>query len=176
MDKFSVLDWFYKVKANPKEGAPLVIILVLAIFLIYKHGYSPKVKLLAREVRKLKGVQGQINQLHSATQNADEIALEIEEQKVKFERAKNLCYGKNDLTTFLRRIRELTSLSQIEIRGINPRPLTKKSIGGIEAEELGVSFNFKGDIVKLGFFLRLLEIEDKLTFLDLPDLVADENG
>lgn len=176
MDNFSVLEWYYKIKSNPKDGAPIIVIMALVLFLGYKNLYAPKVQLLAREDRKLKGLQGQLNQIQSATQNADEIGLEIEEQKFRFERAKKLCYSKNDITAFLRRIRELANLSQLEIKSINPQPLAKYKIGEIETELLTVSFSFQGDIVKLAFFIRLLELEEKITFIKLPQLVTDDKG
>jgi hypothetical protein len=176
MDNFSILEWYYKVKSEPKEAAPLIVIILLVVFLGYKNLYAPKALLLVREERKLKGAQGQLNQIQSATQNADEISLEIEEQKYKFERAKKLCYGKNDITAFLRRVRELATLSKIDIKSINPQPLTKYMVGEIETELLTVSFNFQGDIVKLGIFMRMLELEEKITFLKLPQLSADDKG
>lgn len=176
LENFSLIDKINKIKSEPKEALPLVVILLTLVFLGYKQLYAPKVVELNKELRKLKGLQGQLGQIQSASQNVDEISLNIEEQKLKFEKAKGLCYKKSEMTAFLRRIRELATHAKIDIKSINPQPLTKLMVGEIETEQLAVTFGFSGDLVKLGVFLRMLELEEKITFTNLPKLVPNNNG
>jgi hypothetical protein len=49
-------------------------------------------------------------------------------------------------------------------------------MGEISVEKLPVSIYFTGDIVTLGTFLRLIEKEEKITFLSLPSLSPNASG
>jgi Tfp pilus assembly protein PilO len=176
LENFSLVDKINQIRNEPKGALPLVVIILTIVFLGYKQLYAPKVVELNKELKKYKGLQGQLGQLQNASQNVDEITLNIEEQKLKFEKAKALCYRKSEMTAFLRRIRELANNAKIDIKSINPQPLTKLMVGEIETEQLAVTFGFSGDLVKLGIFLRMLELEEKITFTNLPKLVPNSNG
>ena len=176
MAEFSITEWLEKAKQDNKQAAIPIIVIITVVFLGYKLFYSPKKVELLKQEKRIKSLQAEMAKVQNATTNADDITAEIESQKKKFENAKKLCYKKSEMTYYLRHIKDLATKANITIKSINPRPLIPINIGQIHAEELPVSFAFEGDIVKLGTFLRLIELEDKITYLKLPKLIANKNG
>lgn len=175
-EEFSITKWLAKAKEDPKVAAQPVLIVVGIFFGGYKALYAPKTIELLKQEKKTKGIEGQIKRLESAVENLEDIKLEIEEKKSAWKKARELCYRKSEVTKFLRRIRELAQLAGIPVKSVNPQTITKLNLGEISVEKLPVSIFFNGDIVKLGTFMRLLEKEEKITFMSLPTLMPNASG
>ncbi len=173
---FSLSEWLKKAKDDPKLAAqPLVVVLALA-FGGYKGLYAPKVAELLKEEKKIKGIESNIKKLQAAADNIEDIKLDIETKKAAFAKSLKLCYRKSEMTSFLRRVRELSSQAGIPIKSVNPQPLSPIQIGEVTAEKFPVSFSFSGDLIQIGTFLRLIEKEEKLTFLSMPNLKPNASG
>lgn len=175
-EEFSITDWLAKAKEDPKVAAQPLIIAVAVLFGGYKALYSPKVIELAKEEKKVKSIETNIKKVKSAVENIEDIKLDIEDKKEKVTKAKSQLYRKSEMTKFLRRVRELATKAGIEIKSVNPQPIAPVNLGNITAEKLPVSFSFDGDMKKLGIFLRLIEKEEKLTFINLPNLTPNASG
>lgn len=175
-EEFSITEWLKTAKNDPKVAAqPLIIVAALA-FGGYKTLYAPKVIELGKEVKKNQRIEGEIKSLESAVENLDDIKLDIEEKKGAWEKAQKLCYKKSEMTAFLRRIRELAQQSGLNIKTVNPQAITQIKAGEIIVEKFPVSFFFTGDLTLLGTFLRLIEKEEKITFISLPMLTPNASG
>lgn len=175
-EEFSITDWLKKAKEDPKVAAqPLVIVIGLA-FGGYKGLYAPKVIELTKEERKTKAVEAQIRDVQAAVDDRENILLDIEEKKAKLNKAVKLCYRKSEMTSFLRRVRELAAQAGIPIKTVKPLPLSPVTIGNVAAERCTVTFGFSGDLIQLATFLRLVEKEEKITFLDMPNLSPNASG
>lgn len=173
---FSLSEWLKKAKDDPKLAAqPLVIVLALA-FGGYKALYAPKVLELAKEEKKIKGIESSIKNLQAAADNVEDIKLDIEDKKSNFAKSLKLCYRKSEMTSFLRRVRELSAQAGIPIKSVNPQPLSQLQIGETAVEKFSVSFGFSGDLIQLATFLRLIEKEERLTFLSMPTLKPNASG
>ncbi len=175
-EEFTITDWLKKAKDDPKVAAqPLVIIAAIA-FMGYKFLYSPKVTELAKEIKKNKGVEAQIQTVESAVENLESIKLDIEERKAKWSTALKVCYRKSEMTAFLRRIRELAQKAGITVKSVNPQAIAPQQVGKIATEKFPVSFFYTGDLVQLSIFLRLVELEEKVTFISIPPLTPNASG
>jgi Tfp pilus assembly protein PilO len=175
-EQVNITEWLAKAKEDPKLAAQPVIIVAALFFLGYKFLYAPVTSELQKQERKTKRVEGQIKKVESAADNLDDLKLEIEEKKAEWKKAQKLCYKKSEMTKFLRRIRELAELAGIPVKSINPQSISPMKMGEISVEKLPVSIYFTGDIVTLGTFLRLIEKEEKITFLSLPSLSPNASG
>ena len=51
LENFSLIDKINKIKSEPKEVLPLVVIILTLVFLGYKQLYAPKVVELNKELR-----------------------------------------------------------------------------------------------------------------------------
>jgi Tfp pilus assembly protein PilO len=175
-EQVNITEWLAKAKEDPKLAAQPVIIVAALFFLGYKFLYAPVTKKLMLQERRTKKVEGQIKRVESAADNLDDLKLEIEEKKAEWKKTQQLCYKKSEMTKFLRRIRELAELAGIPVKSINPQSISPMKMGEISVEKLPVSIYFTGDIVTLGTFLRLIEKEEKITFLSLPSLSPNASG
>lgn len=142
----------------------------------YKFLYSPKVIELTKEIKKNQRIEADIKTVESAIENLEDIKLDIEDRKAKWNLAQQLCYKKNEMTTFLRRVRELAQKAGINVKTVNPRALSSMQVGKISVENLPVSFFYTGDLVQMGIFLRLVEMEQKVTFISIPPLAPNASG
>ena len=132
---FSLSEWLKKAKDDPKLAAqPLVVVLALA-FGGYKGLYAPKVTELLKEDKKIKGIEANIKKLQAAADNIEDIKLDIETKKATFAKSLKLCYRKSEMTSFLRRVRELSSQAGIPIKSVNPQPLSQIQIGEVTVEK-----------------------------------------
>lgn len=172
----NITEWLAKAKEDPKLAAQPVIIILALFFGGYKVLYSPQTVLLKRQAKKTDRVKGEIKKLKSAVENLEDIKLEIEEKKNAWKKTQGLCYRKSRMTQFFKRIRELAKLAGIPVKSVNPQPITEIQFGEIKVEKLPVSIFFTGDLVKLGVFFRLIEKEEKITFLSLPSLRPNASG
>lgn len=175
-EQASLTQWLAKAKEDPKVAAQPVVIILALFFGGYKGLYAPKVAELQKQEKKTKGVEGNIKKLESAVENLEDIKLDIEEKKNAWKKAQSLCYRKSEITKFLRRVRELAEMAEVPVKSVNPQAISKIPLGEIEVEKLPVSIFFTGDLVKLGVFLRLIEKEEKITFLSLPNLTPNASG
>ena len=175
-EEINITKWLAQAKEDPKVAAQPVVIALGIFFAGYKVLYAPKVGELAKQEKRTKGIEGQIKNLESAVENIEDIKLEIEETKNSLKKAKNLCYRKSEMTKFMRRVRELAKLADIPVKSVNPQTIVGLKLGEFAVEKLPVSIFFTGDLVRLGTFLRLVEKEEKITFLNLPTLVPNASG
>lgn len=176
MANFSIIEWLQNAKQDPKQAAVPLVVLATIIFFIYNFSYKPvKIKLLKKE-KEIKSIKSELSNLKSASSNKDEIELNIANQKKKFDNSTKLCYKKNEITSYLRHVREIATKSGIKVKSIIPKPQTPIQVGNISVEQLPVSFNFEGDLKNLGIFLRMIELEEKVTFIKLPKLIANKEG
>ncbi len=174
--EINITEWLAKAKEDPKLfGQPVVIALAI-FFAAFKGFYSPQKVLLDKQLKKNARIEKDINKVESAVKNIEDIKLEIEEQRAKWEKTQKLFYNKIEITKFLRRVKELGNKIGLKIRSVNPQPAEPLKIGEFSAEKLPVAFSFSGDLVTLGSFLRLVEKEEKLTFLTLPPLTPNASG
>lgn len=175
-EKINITEWLAKAKEDPKLAAQPLIIIGGLFFAGYKVLYSPQTLELFRQERRTKKVVGDVQRLESAVQNVEDIKLDIQEKKQAWEDAQKSCYKKSQMTKFLRRVRELAKIAGVPIKSVNPQTITKTKVGEISVEELPVSIYFTGDLVKLGTFLRLIEKEEKITYIELPNLMPNASG
>lgn len=175
-EEFKISEWLAKAKEDPKVAAQPLVIIAAVLFGGYKFAYSPKVVELGKELKKNQKIEADIKKVQSAVNNIEDIKLDIEEMKARFNKAKTMCYRKSDMTAFLRRVRELALKAGIEVKSVNPLPISPLSLGGMPAERFSVSFYYTGDLLKLGTFMRLVELEEKITFLNMPTLSPNASG
>ncbi|EKD84172.1 MAG: hypothetical protein ACD_39C00206G0001, partial [uncultured bacterium] len=136
---FSISEWLKKAKNDPKVAAqPLVIVAALA-FGGYKGLYAPKAAEILKEEKKIKGIEANIKKVQSAVDNIEDIKLDIEDKKSKLSQAVKKCYRKSEMTSFLRRVRELATQAGIPIKSVNPQPLTQEKLGLATVEKFPVS-------------------------------------
>lgn len=175
-EEFKISEWLAKAKEDPKVAAQPLIIVAAVLFGGYKFAYSPKVIELDKELKKNKKVETDIKSVQSAVNNIEDIKLDIEEKKASFNKAKTMCYRKGEMTSFLRRVREIAQKAGIEVKSVNPQPISPIAMGEIAMEKFPVSFFYTGDLTTLGTFLRLIELEEKITFLTMPTLSPNASG
>lgn len=175
-EEFSLSDWLKKAKDDPKLAAQPLVIVVGLIFGGYKVLYAPKVAELLKEEKKVKGIEANIRNVQSAVDNIEDIKLDIEDKRAAFAKSLKLCYRKSEMTSFLRRVRELAAKSGIPVKSVNPQPMTQLAIGNTTVEKFPVKLSFSGDLVQLGTFLRLIEKEEKVTYISMPTLKPNASG
>lgn len=175
-EEFSLTEWIKKAKSDPKLIAPPIVIVLGVIYGGYKFLYAPQVKALTKISRQMKGTASEVRNLRQAIENIEDIKLDVAEKKANLEKSLKLCYKKSEVTNYLRRVRELAMQAGIPVKSINPRPPAPVKVGPISAEQIQVAFNFSGDLVQLGTFLRLIEKEQKITYCDLPNLKPNASG
>lgn len=175
-EEINITDWLKKAKEDPKNLAPPVVIVLALLFLGHKFLYAPKTIELKKVDRNLKRIEREINGIESAVESIEDIKLDIAEKKAQLNKILKLCYKKSEMTSFLRKVRELARQAGVPVKSLNPKPIIPIKIGSIDAELFSVSFNFSGDIVQLGVFLRLLEKEEKITFNKMPNLKPNASG
>jgi Tfp pilus assembly protein PilO len=175
-EQVNITEWLAKAKEDPKLAAQPVIIVAALFFLGYKFLYAPQVGELEKQEKKTKRVEGSIKRVESAADNLEDLKLEIAEKKAAWKESQQLCYKKSEMTKFMRRVRELANLAGIPVKSINPQSISPLKLGEISVEKLPVSIYFTGDLVKLGTFLRLIEKEEKVTFVSLPNLTPNASG
>ncbi len=175
-EELNISEWLKKAKDDPKLAAqPLVVVLALA-FMGYKFLYSPKVIELGKEIKKNQRVEADIKTVESAIENLEDIKLDIEDRKAKWEAAQKLCYKKAEMTSFLKRVREIAQKAGINVKSVNPQTITPTQVGKVTVENFPVSFFYSGDLVQMGTFMRLLELEEKITFISIPPLAPNASG
>lgn len=175
-EELNISEWLKKAKDDPKLAAqPLLIVAALA-FMGYKFLYSPKVIELNKELKRNKGVEAEIQTVESAIENLEDIKLDIEDRKAKWETAQKLCYKKAEMTSFLKRVREIAQRAGINVKSVNPQTITPTQVGKVTVENFPVSFFYSGDLVQMGTFMRLLELEEKITFISIPPLAPNASG
>lgn len=175
-EELNISDWLKKAKDDPKLAAqPLLVVAALA-FMGYKFLYSPKVIELGKEIKKNQRVEADIKTVESAIENLEDIKLDIEERKAKWETAQKLCYKKAEMTSFLKRVREIAQKAGINVKSVNPQTITPTQVGKVTVENFPVSFFYSGDLVQMGTFMRLLELEEKITFISIPPLAPNASG
>jgi Tfp pilus assembly protein PilO len=175
-EEINITEWLKKAKEDPKVAAQPFMIIAGVAFAGYKALYSPKVVELTKELKKNQRLESDIKNVESAIENIEDIKLDIEERKSKFGQAQKICYRKSEMTVFLRRVRELAQQAGITVKSVNPQAIVPHQIGNITVEKFPVSIYFTGDLVQLGIFLRLIEKEEKLTFLSLPPMIPNASG
>jgi len=175
-EEFNITDWLKKAKEDPKIAAQPFLVIAAVAFMGYKFLYSPKVVELGKEIKRNKGVESQIQAVESAVENLEEIKLDIEERKAKWANALKVCYRKSEMTAFLRRVRELAQKAGITVKSVNPQAITPQQVGQISTEKFPVSFFYTGDLTQLSIFLRLVELEEKVTFISIPPLTPNASG
>ncbi|EKD81672.1 MAG: hypothetical protein ACD_39C01696G0002 [uncultured bacterium] len=175
-EEFSLTEWLKKAKEDPKVAAQPFLIIAALAFGGYKGLYAPKVAELLKEDKKIKGIEANIKKLQAAVDNIEDIKLDIEDKKSAFSKSVKLCYRKSEMTSFLRRVRELSSQAGIPVKSVNPQPLSELKLGEAAVEKFPVTFSFSGDLVQLGTFLRMIEKEEKLTFVSMPNLKPNASG
>lgn len=175
-EEFKISDWLQKAKEDPKEaGVPLVILLGIG-FVVWKFLYSPKAALIDRELKKNKRLISEMKNFKDSASKIEDIKIDIEEMKNKWEEAQKLCYKELDRTQFLRRVRELANQSNISIKSINPAPDENIKVGNIKAKKFSVSFFYSGNLEPLLTFMRLIELEPQICFIPIPALAPTASG
>lgn len=175
-DGFSITEWLQKAKADPKVAAQPFLVLGAVLFLGWKFLYSPQLILLNKELKKNKGIEGQIRSLEDAVANKEQIQLEVNDFKKAREKATKICYKQSEASLFLQHLRQIGKLAKVEIKSFTPQPKKERTFETVKFEEYPVKIAFQGTFSQLGIFLRTLEKQEKLIFLDLPPLAADASG
>ncbi len=173
---FSITEWIQKAKADPKVAAQPFLVLGAILFIGWKFLYSPQVILLSKELKKNKGVEGEIRGLEEAVANKEQIQIEVNDFKKARENAVKICYKQSEASLFLQNLRQFGKQAKVEIKSITPQPKQERNFETVKFEEFPVRINFQGTFSQLGIFLRILEKQEKLIFLDLPPLAADASG
>ncbi|MBP5467623.1 MAG: hypothetical protein J6Z11_00090 [Candidatus Riflebacteria bacterium] len=176
MAEFSITNFLQESKEDPKKIAPIVVIIGLAAFLVWKFGYSPKAAMITNELKKNKGIERDMKNFKNAANQLEDIKLNIEEMTKKWDDSHKLCYKEMERTDFLKRVRELATKANINVKSINPLPEEELTIGVIPAKKFSVQFNYSGDLEKLLTFMRFVELEPKITFMPIPKLAPNASG
>lgn len=176
MTEINISEWLAKVKKEPKEGAPPIVIVLAGYFLMYRFLYSPKAVELQRELRKNSGIESQIKELESAVDEIDFIRLEVNELQQKRAAIDKYCYKKSQIPEFLRQLRQWGQTVGVEFRSLHPESPVGKTFETITYEELSVRVNFNRDFRQLGMFLRLLEKSEKVIKIEVPEIAPNASG
>lgn len=168
--------WLQQARSDPKMAVqPLIIVLALA-FLGYKFLIAPQKVILAKELKKNKGVQDQIAALTKAAGNLEKVREEVEKLRKVREHTQALCYSAADRAAFLRDVRAWGGQAGLQFKSLQPIPPVSRNYEKVAYEEVGVKVGFHGDFAQLGTFLRILEMQEKVIFLKLPPLTPDASG
>lgn len=176
MAEFSITNFLQESKEDPKKVAPIVVVIGLVAFLVWKFGYSPKAAMITKELKKNKAIERDMKNFKNAANQLEDIKLNIEEMKKKWEESQKLCYKEMERTDFLKRVRELATNSNMNIKSINPLPEEEITIGVVSAKKFSVQFNYSGDLENLLTFMRFIELEPKITFMPIPKLAPNASG
>lgn len=175
-EEFTLTEWLQKAKEDPKQFAiPVVFILAIA-FLDWKFLYAPKAKEILSQTKKNQKVVSEMKNIKDAANKLEDIKIDIEEKKKAWESTKALCYTELKRTDFLRRVRELANTAGINVKSINPSPDKTVKLGMLEAKNFSVNFNFIGDMTTLLTFMRLVELEPHICFMQIPPLQPNASG
>lgn len=169
-------EWLVKAKADPKVAAQPVIIVVALIVLAFRFVYFPQKKLLEKDLKKHKGVLREIQNLENAVENVEDIQIEVTDLKKKWSIVEERCYLKTEAPKFIQDIRNIGKEAGLNFRSISPLPVEKKTYGTLNYELYKVRIAFEGKLGELGKFLRLVETNKKIIFLELPPLDPDASG
>jgi Tfp pilus assembly protein PilO len=175
-EEFKISDWLQQSKEDPKKAAPPLIIILGIVFVVWKFVYSPKSILIDKEQKKNKRLAGEMKNFKNAANQLEDIKLDIEEKKKKWEENQKLCYKELERTVFLRRVREIATQAGINVKSINPTPDENIKISVIDAKKFSVQFSYTGDLTHLLTFMRLIELEPKITFMPIPNLMPNASG
>ena len=173
---FQISTWLQESKEDPKKAAPPFIVLAGLIFAVWKFGYSPKALLINKEMKKNKTLAGEMKKFKNAANQLEDIKLDIENKKKKWEEDQKLCYKELERTVFLRRVRELANQAGINVKSINPLPDENIKISIIDAKKFSVQFAYNDDLTHLLTFMRLIELEPKISFMPIPNLKPNASG
>ena len=175
-EEFKISDWLQQSKEDPKKAAPPLIIILGIVFAVWKFVYSPKSIMIDKEQKKNKKLAGEMKNFKNAANQLEDIKLDIEEKKKKWEENQKLCYKELERTVFLRRVREIATQAGINVKSINPIPDENIKISVIDAKKFSVQFSYAGDLTHLLTFMRLIELEPKITFMPIPNLMPNASG
>ena len=176
MADFSISEWLQKAKEDPKQGAvPLVFVAGIA-FVVWKFLYSPKTVLINKELKKIKGLDAEMNKFKNAANQLEDIKIDIEEKKAQWANTQKLCYKELERTQFLRRVRELANMSGMKVKSVNPLPDETIKVGILDAKKFSVDFVYSGDLTKILTFMRYIELEPKICFMPVPSLMPNASG
>ena len=175
-EEFKISTWLQQSKEDPKKAAPPVVVLVALIFAVWKFGYSPKAILIDKELKKNKRLAGEMKSFKSAANQLEDIKLDIEDKKKKWEENQKLCYKELERTVFLKRVREIANQAGINVKSINPLPDENIKISVIDAKKFSVQFAYTGDLTHLLTFMRFIELEPKITFMPIPNIMPNASG
>lgn len=173
---FTISGWLQQSKEDPKKAAPPIIVLIAVIFVAWKFGYSPKALLIDKELKKNKRLAGEMKSFKNAANQLEDIKLDIENKKNKWEESQKLCYKELERTAFLRRVREIATQSGMNVKSINPIPDEDIKISVIDAKKFSVQFNYSGDLTHLLTFMRYIELEPKVSFVPIPNIAPNASG
>lgn len=175
-EEFSITNWLQEAKEDPKKVLPILVIIGTVGFLDWKYLYSPKALLVVKENKKIVQKEKEIKSFRNASSQIEDIKLDIFEKKEQLNKSLELCYKDKDRNYFLKRVRDIANKSKIIVKSINPLPIENTKIGVIDAKKLSVQFSYTGDLTKLITFMRLIELEQKITFMPIPDLIPNSDG
>ena len=176
MAEINITNWLQETKEDPKKALPIVAGIAAAIFLVWKFGYQPKAALITKELKKNKGIERDMKNFKNAANQLEDIKLNIEEMKERWKTSQNLCYKEMERTDYLKRIRELATKADINVKSINPLPEEEIRIGVVPAKKFSVQFNYSGNLEHLLTFMRLIELEPKICFMPIPSLKPNASG
>ena len=173
---FSISNWLQQSKEDPKKAAPPLVVLIAVIFAAWKFGYSPKAVLIDKEMKKNKKLAGEMKSFKNAANQLEDIKLDIEDKKKKWEESQKLCYKELERTVFLRRVREIANQAGLNVKSINPIPDENIKVSVIDAKKFSVQFNYSGDLTHLLTFMRFIELEPKVAFVPIPNIAPNASG
>ena len=64
----------------------------------------------------------------------------------------------------------------MKIRNIAPLQDVPMKLGVVDAKKFSVQFAYSGDLTKLLTFMRLIELDNKTTFMPIPNLKINASG
>ena len=176
LGEFNFQEWLEKAKQDPKVAAQPVVVIIALIILAYKFLYLPQKVVLAKELKKNKGVQDQIRGLESAVANIEEVKMEVNDLKKSWSEVETRCYKKEEAPLFLQDLRELGKQADVNFKSITPFPAIPKTFETLSYELYPVKVMFLGNFKQLGLLLRAFEKHPKVIAIDLPTLEPDASG
>lgn len=175
-EEFSITNMLQEAKEKPaKLGIPVGAIACIGALVWFKL-CAPKNVQITKQLKSNKGLVGSIKSFKSAASQLEDIKLDIEEQKQKWEENKKLCYKELEQMDFMRRVRELAVKANINVKSINPIPDENIKIGIVDAKKFSVQFAYSGDLEHLLTFMRYVELEQKVCFMPIPNLKPNASG
>ena len=175
-EEFKISEWLQSVKEEPKKAAPIFVILGAIAFIDWKFFYSPKAVQIDKELKKNKRIVGEMKNFKNAANQLEDIKIDIENKKKKWEDTKKLCYKESERTIFLKKVREAAAISGMSIRNITPLHDEPVQLGVVDAKKFSVQFAYNGDLTKLLTFMRLMEVASQTIFMPIPSLKPNASG